>query len=77
MEKEVTGIDKMEKNIQNIYSTDYSVLIAQDLWQAHDQILSITFLKDFLNLNVNMETTITKVKLAELNVNIAYVFLNT
>ena len=77
MEKEVTGIDKMGKNIQNIYSTDYSVLIAQDLWQAHDQILSITFLKDFLNLNVNMETTITKVKLAELNVNIAYVFLNT
>ena len=77
MEKEVTGIDKMEKNIQNIYSTDCSVLIAQDLWQAHDQILSITFLKDFLNLHVNMETTITKVKLAKLNVNIAYVFLNT
>ena len=31
MEKEVTGIEKMGKNIQNIYSTDYSVLIAQDL----------------------------------------------
>ena len=36
----------------------------QDLWQAH-QILSIIFLKEFLELNVNLDTVIKNVKHAE------------
>ena len=42
----------MENKLQNIYLTFYSILIAQDLWQAHYQILSIIFLKEFIELNV-------------------------
>ena len=67
----------MEKKLQTIYLTDYNLLIAQDLWQAHYQILSIIFLKKFTKLNMNMDATIKKVKLAELNINVATAFLNT
>ena len=67
----------MEKKLQKIYLTDYNLLIAQDLWQAHYQILSIIFLKKFTKLNMNMDATIKKVKLAELNINVATAFLNT
>ena len=42
----------MENKFQNIYITFYSILIAQDLWQAHYQVLSIIFLKEFIELNV-------------------------
>ena len=44
----------MEKNLQKIYITYYSLLIAQDLWQAHHQILSIMLLKEFIEINVNL-----------------------
>ena len=37
----------MEETLQKIYLTYYSLLIAQDLWQAHYQTLSTTF-SDFL-----------------------------
>ena len=67
----------MEKKLQKIYLTFYNVLIVQDLWQAHYQILSIIFLKEFTKLNVNTDTIIKNVKLAELNIGIATVFLNT
>ena len=67
----------MEKKLQKIYPTYYNLLIAQDLWQVHYQILSIIFLKEFIKLNVNRNTMMKNVKLAELNVNIATVFLNT
>ena len=67
----------MEKKLQKIYLTYYNLLIAQDLWQAHYQILSIIFLKEFIKLNVNMDTMIKNVKLAELNINIAITFFNT
>ena len=45
----------MEKKLQKnkIHLTYYSLLKAQDLWQAHDQILLIIYLKDFIELNVN------------------------
>ena len=33
----------MEKKLQKIYPTYYNLLIAQDLWQVHHQILSIIF----------------------------------
>ena len=67
----------MEKKLQKIYLTDYNLLIVQDLWQAHYQILSTIFLKKFTKLNMNMDAAIKKVKLAELNINVATAFLNT
>ena len=48
----------MEEKLQQIYLTYYSLLIVQDLWQAHYQILSIIFLKEFIELNLNSETLI-------------------
>ena len=55
----------MEKKLQKIYLAEYSLLIAKDLWQAHYQILSIIFLKEFIKLNVNTGTMIKDVKLAK------------
>ena len=49
------------------------LLIAQDLWQNHYQILSIIFLKEFIELNVNADTIIKAV----LNISIATVILNS
>ena len=37
--------------------------IVQDLWQAHYQILSVIFLKEFLELNKNSKMMIKNVKL--------------
>ena len=67
----------MEKKLQKIYLTYYNLLTAYDLWQAHFQILSIIFLKELINLNVNMDTIIKNVKLVELHTKYATVFLNT
>ena len=67
----------MEKKLQKIYLTYYNLLTAQNLWQDHHQIFSIIFLKEFIKLNVNMDAMIKIVKLVELNINIATVFLNT
>ena len=51
----------MEKKLQKIYLTYYNLLIVQDLWQAHYQILSIIFLKEFIGLNGNANTMIKNV----------------
>ena len=67
----------MERKLQKIYLTYYNLLIAQDLWQAHYQILSIIFLKEFIELNVKLDMMIKNVKHLELNTGIAAVFLNT
>ena len=67
----------MEEKLQKTYLTYYDLLIVQDLWQAHYQILSITFLKEFIKLNVNSDMMIKNVKLVELNISIATVFFNT
>ena len=67
----------MEKNLQKIYLTYYSLFIAQDLRQAYYQILSIIFLKEFMELNVNTNMMIKSVRLVEFNIIIATVFLNT
>ena len=61
----------MERKLQKNYTTDDNLLITSDLWQAHYQILSIIFLKDFTKLNLNMDTMIKNIKLEELNANIA------
>ena len=66
----------IKKKLQKIYLTHYNLLIAQDLWQTY-QILLTTFLNEFKKLNVNMNTMIKNVKTAELNINIATAFLNT
>ena len=67
----------MEKKLQEIYPTYYNLLIAQDLWQFHCQILSIIFLKELVELNVNSDRIIKDVKHVELNLSIATVFWNT
>ena len=67
----------MEKKLQRIYLTNYNLLIAQDKWTAHYQILSIIFLKEFIKLNVNTDMMMKNVKIAELNISIVSDFLNT
>ena len=59
----------MEKKLQKIYLTYYSLLIAQNLLQTHYQILSTIFLKEFIELNVNSDM-IKNVKHLELNISI-------
>ena len=58
---------RTEKKSQNAYLTSYNLLLAQDLWQADYQILSIISLKKFLRLNVNTDMIIKNGKLEELN----------
>ena len=66
----------MEKTLQKIYLTYYSLLTVQDLWQTHYQIMSIIFLREFIELNVNTDMIIKNVKLVELNISIGIIFLN-
>ena len=66
----------MEKKVKKIYLTYYNLLIAQDLWQTHYQILSIIILKEFIKLNINTDTIIKNVKLVELNINTLSVFFD-
>ena len=67
----------MKKKLQKIYLTFYSLLIAQDLWRGHYQISSIFFLKEFIELNVNLHKILKNVKHVELNISTATVFFNT
>ena len=66
----------MEKKLPKIHLIYYNLLIAQDLWQAHYRILSLIFLKEFIELNVNTDMMIKNVKLVELNISTATVFVN-
>ena len=67
----------MEKqNVQKLYRTYYNLLIAQNLWQAHYQVLSIVFRKEFIALNVNTDMMIKIVKLAETIIIIAIEYVN-
>ena len=50
----------MEKKLQKPYLTSYFLLIAQDLWLAHYQILLMILLKVFIKLNANIDTIIKK-----------------
>ena len=58
IEKKVTRMIKMENKLQKIHAKD--LLIAQDLWQALYQYLSIILLKKLIKLNVNTEAMIKK-----------------
>ena len=42
----------MEKKLQKLYLKDSCLLAAQDLWQAHYQILLIMILKEFKKSSV-------------------------
>ena len=42
----------MEKKLQKLYLKDSCLLAAQDLWQAHYQILLIIILKEFIKSSV-------------------------
>ena len=53
IEKKVAGIDRNGEELQKIYPTYYSLLITQDLWEALYQILSIIFLKEFIESSQN------------------------
>ena len=68
---------KKEKKLQKIYRPHYNLLKAQDLWQAHYQVLPIILLNEFMKLYLNPNAMIKQVKLAELNIDIASIFLNT
>ena len=63
---EVKKIDKMGKKLQKPYLTNYNLLIAQDLWQAHYQILLINLLKEFIKLTENMDMITKNAKNIEL-----------
>ena len=67
----------MEKKLQKIYATYCNLLIVQDLWQVHYQILPIIFLRELIELNVNLDTIIKNVKNVELNISIATLFFIT
>ena len=58
----------MEKKLEKIYLTYYNLLIVQDMWQVHYQVLSIIFLKEFIKLTVNPDMIIKNVKHVELNI---------
>ena len=61
----------MENKLQKIYLTYYDSLIAQNLRQALNQVMSIICLKEFVDLNVNTDIMIENVKHVELNISIA------
>ena len=66
----------MEKKLLKIYLTYYSLLIAQDVWQPHYQISSIIFLKEIIELNVNLDTMMKDVEHGKFNISIVTVSLN-
>ena len=65
----------MERKIQKVYLIYCKYLIAQDLSQAHCQILSIIFLRENIELNANSDMMMKNVKRG-LNISIVTVFLN-
>ena len=62
VEKEVMRINKNGEETPKIYLTCCNLLIAQGLWQAYFQIFSIILLKEFIELNKNLNMMIKNVK---------------
>ena len=58
VQKAVTRIDKNGEEITKPYVTDYNLLIAQEFWQVHYQILLIILLNEFMKLNISMNMMI-------------------
>ena len=72
-EKKVTRTDKNGEELQKMYLTFHNLLIAQYVWQAPYQILSIVILKEFKKINVNTDMIIKNVKIVELSISITTV----
>ena len=68
---------KNKKKSQKPYLTDYNSLTVLYSWQVHYQILLIILLMEYIKLNVNRDSMMKNVKLAELNTKIMTAFLNT
>ena len=66
----------MEKKSQKLYPADYNLLILEDLLQAHNQIVLIILLKEFMKLNVKTNKIIKNANRVELNTTIATAFFN-
>ena len=69
--KEVTRIDKNGEEVTKNISYILQLIGSTRLMAAHNQILSIIFLMEFIELNVITDTMIKNAKLEELNINIA------
>ena len=67
---------RKENKSQNLYQRDYNLLTAQDLLQAHYQILLMILLKESTSLHVNTNTMTKDVELPELNTKAMIAFLN-
>ena len=65
----------MEKKLQKIYLSYYSLLIVQDLSNYY-QILPIIFLKEFIKVNVNLDMMIKNVAQVKLKISITTAVLN-
>ena len=70
-------MEKKLKKISRLQFPDYNLLITQDLWQIHYQILLIILLKEFIKVKVNTDMMINNMKLAELSAKIVSAVLNT
>ena len=70
-------MEKKLKKISRLQFPDYNLLITQDLWQVHYQILLIILLKEFIKVKVNTDMMINNMKLAELSAKIVSAVLNT
>ena len=70
-------MEKKFKKISRLQFPDYNLLITQDLWQVHYQILLIILLKEFIKVKVNTDMMINNMKLAELSAKIVSAVLNT
>ena len=69
-QKKLKGLVKMGNKLGKPYPTNYNLLIAHDLWQAHYQILLIILLKEFIKLNENISKIIKNAKRVKLNTDI-------
>ena len=64
----------MEK-LQKSYLTNYNLLIVQDLWQVHYQILLPNFLEEFMKSYGNIDMIIKNANHVELNTQTLYTAL--
>ena len=67
----------MKNKLQKTYLTNYNLMMAQDLWQTHYQVLLIILMKKLIKLTVNIYMVVKNVKFVELNAKIASAVLNT
>ena len=76
IEKEGTRIDANREEIRKEQLAYYNLLIVPDLWQVHYQILLTIFLKEFIELHVNLDTMIKNINHVELNISVVTFFSN-